>query len=807
MNKKSFFSTFLSLVLTFSIFTISLPQVGFAQTSAKTAKQVTDIEKRLSAIEAKLEKRRQELGIPGLSVAIVKDGKTIMAKGFGYKDFEKKAPVTNETQFAIGSATKAFTGLSVLMLQDEGKLSLDDSPKKYLPYFKINNAETDKNIQIRDLLSHSSGLARTDLAMVTNKLNRVELIKVVGEAKPIAGLREKFSYQNIMVAAAGEIVAQITKKPWETFVPEKIFKPLGMENSTMDIGQMQKSKDFSFGYDYNFDTKKTRKLPMLDIAETAPAGSINSSADDMAKWLKFVLNGGELNGKRLVSKEGFTEWIKPQMKVTPDGKISYGLGWFVQDWKGKKVVQHGGNIDGFNSMVAMIPEENIGFVMLTNVSGSSLGNELMDIVWSGILEDVAERKLSDEAKLEIGKYNFKEAGFDIDVAVEDGQLVAKVPGQPTYVLEGIEGRKYKLSNAPAGFFITFKDGEAYLEQPQGNATLRKLGDDKNKGVTKVAETEVVSAKDLIGTYETADGKGSIEIKEVDEKPSLVVGTQSPYPLEKRDDGNFGSPALPSVYYVKVKKDDNGKVAGITMVQPEGEFEFNAVNTNERNKDIKISADELINKTITALGGEANMRKVTSSMTTFDMDFVNQGLKAKGISYAKSPNKAETRVTIDVFGKRIATIRDYFDGTNGGEEVSFSENEEYTGKRLEDVKFGSSFNGLLDWKSELKKAEIVKKDKIGEEEVYILSLEPKNASRIIMYVSAKTFLPLRKTSVIVSSTSSQTIPITESYSDYKKVDGIMIPFTVTSENPGMGEIVTSIKEVKHNVEIPDSKFKE
>ncbi len=806
MNKKSFLSTFLSFVLTFSIFTISLPQVGLSQTSAKTA-QSTEIEKRLSAIEAKLEKRRQELGIPGLSVAIVKDGKTIMAKGFGYKDFEKKLPVTTETQFAIGSATKAFTALSVLMLQDEGKLSLDDSPKKYLSYFKINNAETDKNIQIRDLLSHSSGLARTDLAVVTNKLNRVELIKVVGEAKPIAGLREKFSYQNIMVAAAGEIVAQITKKPWEEFVPEKIFKPLGMENSTMTIQQMQQSKDFSFGYNYNFDTKQTRRLPMLDIKETAPAGSINSSANDMAKWLKFVLNEGEFNGKRLVSKEGFDEWTKPQMKITPDGKMSYGLGWFIEDWKGRKIVQHGGNVDGFNSMVAMIPGENIGFVMLTNVSGSPLGNELMDIVWSGILEDVAGKELSDEAKLEIGKYNFKEAGFDIDVLVENGQLVAKVPDQPTYILESIEGRKYKLSNAPAGFFITFKDGEAYLEQPQGNATLRKLGDDTNKSVMKAAETEGLSAMDLLGTYEAEQQPGNtIEIKEVDGKVSLVVSTQPPYPLVKKSNDEFISPDLPAGFIVRGKRGADKKVTGIILVQPNGEFEFKYLGGIKKNTDIKISADELINKTIAALGGEANMRKVTSSMTTFDMDFVNQGLKAKGVSYAKTPNKAESKVTIDIFGKRIATIRDYFDGTSGGEEISFSEGETYTGQRLEDVKFGNSFNGLLDWKNELKKAEIIKKDKIGEEEVYILSLEPKNASRVIMYVSAKTFLPLRKISIIVSSTSSLKIPITENFSDYKNVDGVMIPFTTATENPGMGEVVTTITEIKHNIEIPDSKFK-
>lgn len=799
MNKKSFFSTFLSLVLTFSIFTISLPQVGFAQTSAKTA-TVTDIEKRLSAIEAKVEKRRQELGIPGVSLAIVKDGKTIMSKGFGYKDFEKKVPMAADTQLAIGSATKAFTGLSVLMLQDEGKLSIDDSPKKYLPYFKINNPETDKNIQIRDLLSHSSGLNRTDLAMITGKLNRVELIKVVGDAKPVAGLREKFLYQNIMFTAAGEIVAEVTKKPWETFVPERIFAPLGMSNSTMSVKQMQKAKDYSFGYQYNFDTKETTKLPTRVIDTIAPAGAINSSANDMAKWLKFVLNEGELDGKRLVSKEGFAEWIKPQMNITPDGKVGYGFGWFVQDWKGKKVIQHGGNIDGFNSMVAMIPEENLGFVMLTNVSASSLGDELMNIVWSGILEDIKNAPLTEQDKKEIGKYNMAAANLDIEVTIKDGQLYAIVPGQMPYVLENVEGRKYKLANAPDGFFITFKDGEALLEQPQGNATLTKIGSEKKEGKSND------SVKELIGVYASEkDEKNTINIKDVDGKVSLVVGTQPPYPLVEKAENEFVSPGLPEGFSVKINRSDDKKIAGLTLVQPNGEFGFKYIGETEKNNKPAISTDELFAKVIEARGGEENLRKLNSRVTKFEMDFVNQGLIAKGISYQKAPNKSASTVTVDVFGKRIATMSEYFDGTQGGEYQSFARDEKYTGKRLEDVKFNNDFYNMLDWKDKLKKAEIIKTDKIDDEEVYVVAVEPKNASRIVMYISAKTFLPLRQITSIVSSTSSQTIPVTENFFDYKEVDGVMIPFKIVSTNIGMGEIIMTIKEIEHNVKIDDKKF--
>ncbi|MDQ3063276.1 MAG: beta-lactamase family protein, partial [Acidobacteriota bacterium] len=371
-----------ALVLAFSMFVISLPLVGYAQTAPAPAIS-GDLQKRLTTIEERVEARRKELGIPGMSLVIVKDDQIIFIKGFGYKNFEKQIPVTADTQFAIGSASKAFTALSVLISQDEGKLSLDDNPKKHLSYFKINDAEIDKNITIRDLLSHSSGLNRTDLGWISGKLNREEIIRVAGEAKPQAKLREKFLYQNVMFAAAGEIVSTVQKQPWERFVEDKIFKPLGMTNSDLSVKAMQKAKDYSYGYSYNTDTKETRNLPIRDIDAIAPAGSINSSARDMAQWLRFILSGGAGGGKRLISEKSFEEWLKPQMKI--GGKSSYGLGWFLQDWNGLKVAQHGGNIDGFNSMVAMIPEKKLGFVMLTNVSGSSLGGELMPIVWENIL--------------------------------------------------------------------------------------------------------------------------------------------------------------------------------------------------------------------------------------------------------------------------------------------------------------------------------------------------------------------------------------------------------------------------------------
>ena len=807
---SNLFKRCFAAVLVISMLAVSLPSVGYAQTVATQTQVAGDLQKSLQTIEEKVEKRRTELGIPGMSLVIVKDGEIIFMKGFGYKDYEKKIAVTPDTQFAIGSATKAFTALSVLMAQDEGKLSLDDSPKKYLPYFKINDAEIDKNITIRDLLSHSSGLNRTDLGWLTGKLNREEIVKVAGEAKPTAKLREQFQYQNVMFVAAGEVLNAVEKKPLEKFVPERIFKPLGMTNSTLSIKDMKRAKDFSNGYEYNFDTKETRNLPMRDVDAIAAAGAINSSARDMANWLKFILNGGAVNGKRLISEKGYEEWTKPQMKIA--GKTSYGLGWFLQDWNGLKVVQHGGNIDGFNSMVATIPEKKLGFVMLTNVFVSPLGSELMPIIWDAIL---SEKKPDEAVKLSpaameklVGKYRFEAANMDFEIKVENEKLVMSVPGQPNYELQRTGDRQYKPIGLPDGFAVKFTPAqgdatEMYLQQPQGNYTLPRINAD---GTTMKIETGGVNAaKELVGKYATPSGEGSVEIREADGKVTLNIEGQQPYTLNEKSKDAFNLSPLPNSYWMKVKRDAAGKIESVTLVQPNGEFEFKRTE-GELEEQPKITVDELMTKTIAALGGEANWRKLTSRVTKFEIDFENQGVKGFGTRREKSPNLAATEMTFTALGKPIGTDFDYFDGSGGGDIISFAPAEIYTGQRLEDVKYTHDFYGLLDWKNNLKSSEIRGVEKVGDEDAYVVVLRPEKASEVTYYVSQKSFLPMKQKTLIVSSTSSEKTPQTAVFSDYRAVDGVMIPFKTVSSNTSMGNVVTYIKEVKHNVTIDDKAFK-
>ncbi len=794
---KRFLHLSLSLVLAFSLLGAPFALVGNAQGGGTaTASSADKYSAALAAIEAKVEARRAELGIPGMSLAIIKDGQVIYLKGLGYKDFEKKVPVTPDTQFAIGSSTKAFTALTVLMAHDEGKLSLDASPRTVMPYFKMADPETDKNITIRDLLTHSSGLNRTDIAMISGRLTRQELIRVAGEAKPVAKLREQFGYQNLMYTAAGEVVAVVEKKPWEKVVPEKIFKPLGMTNSVMSISEMEKAKDYSFGYSYNFDTKETERLPFRALEQVAPAGSINSSARDMAKWIKFVLAGGTVDGKRLVSGESFAEWLKPQMKVNPNGTVNYGLGWFIRQWNGKTVVEHGGNIDGFNALVAMIPEENLGFVMLTNVTGSTLGNELMPIVWENILgkPNGPDGPVAAPGN-EVGRYRFQQAGFDIEVKMQDGKLVALAPNQPTYVLENTRPGRFRMTGAPDGFFITFRDNEIYLEQPHGNYTLPRV-----KGDGPVSQGR---AKELIGRYSAPQGSVIVEIKEHEGKVSFVLPGQPPYALTPKGEGEqYALTPLPDTYTMRAKRSVDGTLEAVVVSQPEGEFTFKVLTASA----IEMTVDELMGKHIAAIGGEDNLRKLTSRVATAEIDLEQQGIKATATMYAKAPNLSASELTLTALGKAIATGYEFFDGKAGEQLYSFSPVSRYSGKRLEDARLSSDFYGPLNWRQNYDKIEIIRTVKCGEEDCYAVEFEPENGTKFIEFYSAKTFLLIRREGVIPSSTSSTSLPYSVRYEDYREVDGVIVPFKTTNNTAGNGNVVTTIKSVKHNVPVNDNVFK-
>ncbi len=804
----------LSAAMFFSTATALAPR-SQAQEAAKaqTAAAPADLDAKLAAIEKAVEERRVANGIPGLSLVIVKDDKVIYLKGLGHKDFERKVPVTPDTLFAIGSSSKAFTAILVALAADEGKLSLDDAPKKFLPYFKLQDPEADAKITLRDLLSHSSGLNRTDLAWISGTLNREEVIRVAAQAKPTAKLREKFQYQNVMYAAAGEIVGRVENSTWEKLIAERIFKPLGMKDSDTSVAEMRKARDYSFGYVYEEGTKETRRVPTRDLPAIAPAGAINSSARDMAQWLRLMLGGGVFEGKRLVSEKSFAELVKPQMKI--QGPVSYGLGWFLRDWKGHQVVEHGGNIDGFNAQVALMPDQRLGFVMLTNVSASPLPASAMNVVWSNLVGDpdapkppaaaVAAADPAAKIENEVGEYLLDVASMKFTVAVREGKLTVSVAGQPTYTLEPEGGRRYRLAEL-GGFHLTFRpakenpqETEVYLEQPQGNYVLKKV---KAADATTAASAEYAGPlKEVVGTYEPRQGsRPAVTVEVRDGKVALVVPGQNPYPLVEREKDVLGASNLPDSYSIIVRRDEAGKVLGLTLKQPGAESLWDRVAEFKS----PMTVDELMRKVVAAAGGEAALRRHRTLRVVADVELLHQGINGEAVIYARAPNSYGQEVTLKALGKKIGFFREYFDGTAAADEGSFMPHNPKTGKELDEVRINSDFYAPLNWKTLFQKAEIKKMSKVEGEDAYVVVFTPEKGSPVTQYVSAKTFLPLRTDTIATSDTVS--LAVTETFSDYRSVDGVMIAFKRVTNSQAMGDTVLKVREAKFDVNVPDEAFR-
>lgn len=322
--------------------------------------------------------------VPGLALAIVKDDEIVWAKGYGVKRLGDPAPVTERTLFAIGSASKAFTAAALAILVDEGRLRWDDPVLKYLPEFQLWDPYVTRELTIRDLLTHRSGLERADLLWYGSTLDRAEILRRMRFLVPRWSFRSRFGYQNIMYLAAGQVVQAVTGKTWDEFVRERIFEPLGMSSSTTSVKALRAASDVATPHARIED--RVQPIPWRDIDHIAPAGSINSNVLEMAQWIRLQLHEGTYQGRRFWSVETAREMHTPQTILRheppyailfPEARfLTYGLGWFLHDYRGRKVVEHGGNIDGMSALVALVPEEKLGFVILTNMSQTLLVHAL-----------------------------------------------------------------------------------------------------------------------------------------------------------------------------------------------------------------------------------------------------------------------------------------------------------------------------------------------------------------------------------------------------------------------------------------------
>ena len=346
----------------------------------------------LRGFDAYLEKARQEWQVPGVAVAVVKGDSMVYRKGFGTREAGTSQPVDGNTIFAIGSSSKAFTAAAVGMLVDEGKVEWDDRVIQHLPQFELSDPYITREFTVRDLLTHRSGLERGEFIWYAMDRDRDEILRRVRHLEPSWGFRSRYGYQNIMYLAAGQLIPAATGTSWDRFVEQHLFEPLGMSRSSTSVDSLSGLPNVASPH--ALVGGKPVAIPYRDIDNMGPAGSINASAWDVAQWVRMLLNEGSYEGRRLLKEETVEELLTPQTIMGGGGSTppelkanfqAYGLGWFLRDYRGKKIVHHGGNIDGMTALVAMLPAEELGLVVLTSMNGSGLPQSLMYRVFDAYL--------------------------------------------------------------------------------------------------------------------------------------------------------------------------------------------------------------------------------------------------------------------------------------------------------------------------------------------------------------------------------------------------------------------------------------
>jgi CubicO group peptidase (beta-lactamase class C family) len=314
--------------------------------------------------------------VPGVGVGVIQGDEVLLCDGFGWRDVEKGLPATENTLFAIGSASKAFTTFDMGLLVDEGKLDWDKPVRDFMPSFQVHDPVASERLTPRDIVSHRVGLPRHDMAWYNSPLTRQEIFARLRHLEPNRDIRQTFQYNNLMFLTAGVLVEHLSGLSWEDFTRQRIFEPLGMRSSNFSVNTSQASDNFARPYREKND--RVEGIPFRNIDAVGPAGSINSCAADMVAWLKVHLNGGRAGPDALISSGNLEQMHSPQMTIAGGSKwkellpSSYGLGWFIYPYRGFQVVEHGGNIDGFTALVALMPAEKIGVVVLTNLDQNAL---------------------------------------------------------------------------------------------------------------------------------------------------------------------------------------------------------------------------------------------------------------------------------------------------------------------------------------------------------------------------------------------------------------------------------------------------
>lgn len=383
----------------------------------------------LQGLDAYIEEAMRDWSVPGLAIAVVRYDSVIYARGYGVADLGTRAPVDENTLFAIASTTKAFTVAGLGILVDEERLAWDDPVSRWLPEFRLADPWVTRELTVRDLLTHRIGIERADNLWIAGPFDRAELLARAARLPAVSSFRAEYGYNNLMYVAAGEVLMAAAGESWDDFIEQRLFRPLGMNRSTVRAAEIERRDNVASSH--TWIEGRVTPVPRRDYTALGSAGAAFSSVSEMARWVRMHLNGGTIDGRRILSEETVREMHAPQIVTGADTAAqrmhpsthfrTYALGWWAYDYHGRKLVHHSGNVNWTRTQVAFVPEEGIGVVAIANLSTSNLQHALMYRVIDALL-GLPERDWSAEylELQERSERRSEERGRELEAARAEG---------------------------------------------------------------------------------------------------------------------------------------------------------------------------------------------------------------------------------------------------------------------------------------------------------------------------------------------------------------------------------------------------
>ncbi|HTE06614.1 MAG TPA: serine hydrolase domain-containing protein [Planctomycetota bacterium] len=807
-----------------------------------------ELERRLQRLGQLIDRERDSLHIPGLALGIVMDDRPVLLAGYGLADVETGRAVAADTLFAIGSSTKAFTATLCAMLVDAGQLAWDDPIAKSVPEFALH-ADPGPGapwgaapvITLRDVLSHRTGFSRNDVLWAGNTVPRETILRTAAQAESWAPYRTQFLYNNVQVMAAGVAAGRLAGTTWDALLARRLLAPLHMGSTTSSITACAGDPRLALGYAWEDDKHAFRHLPMRNLDAIAPAGAINSNVTDMAQWLRLLLGGGAWEGQRLVSAAALEETWSPQVKV---GGNSYGLCWFLEEWEGHRVVQHGGNIDGFAAQVALLPDDGIGFVLLANVSATPLQHASQAMVFDALLGAEPEPAVaagtddSDDAhgpddpggphdansarpatsttaavasavmalQEYVGAYTCNSPSFrdvDFHVLVKDGRLALDVPGQTVYTLRAPDAKgrwRFELTGSIEVDFQRGADGAVRaLTMYQSGLALEM----PKAGVPPQPDEPLEPLARLLGEYASPGQRMTVVLH--NQRLALDVPGQMIYELAQADGSGRRAFRAISGFSAEFVEQD-GAVVAVVSHQPNGDFRFERASPESpagqarpdlaavralRGASVDASAWE-------ALGGW----RLTGSMR-----FANAGLAGTITSSFRGSDHVRDETDFGAYG----FARQASDGVHAQTESVFNPWRELDGRELRQS-LQTPLVLLGDWSRRFADVRVLRRDALDGRDVVVVELRDGELPPTTAYLAADTGDVLRVDSEELLP-GAGSIPQTTTFSDWRDVSradaagpALRFPFRAVTKSEATGRIEVQYESAETGLSLPDELFR-